>query len=222
MNHRVDNDRSGTSLSSSAGHAIKQSTVHQVGSLSLKPERENLKQSLCLSEEHEQAEHEQAEHEKEQRSALGTELPQQATAVGLVRHPQNNPNNSNNMFQNITSTEIVHTGNNNNGMGWRVKLYRLNNDGSWDDCGTGRISCQYSASLITSNMASDRCKDGKTSSEGPLLSHQQRLQDSCAVAIPEQLDSPSPLPETLSEEYLYGVSFFELCALSCVFEQVDY
>lgn len=29
--------------------------------------------------------------------------------------------------------------------GWRVKLYRLNVDGSWDDCGTGRISCRYSS-----------------------------------------------------------------------------
>ncbi|KAL3943121.1 MAG: hypothetical protein SGBAC_002812, partial [Bacillariaceae sp.] len=27
--------------------------------------------------------------------------------------------------------------------GWRVKLYRLNADGSWDDCGTGRIACLY-------------------------------------------------------------------------------
>ena len=27
--------------------------------------------------------------------------------------------------------------------GWRVKLYRLNMDGSWDDCGTGRIVCLY-------------------------------------------------------------------------------
>ena len=27
--------------------------------------------------------------------------------------------------------------------GWRVKLYRLNQDGSWDDCGTGRILCIY-------------------------------------------------------------------------------
>lgn len=27
--------------------------------------------------------------------------------------------------------------------GWRVKLYRLNADGSWDDCGTGRIVCRY-------------------------------------------------------------------------------
>ena len=25
----------------------------------------------------------------------------------------------------------------------RVKLYRLNTDGSWDDCGTGRIVCLY-------------------------------------------------------------------------------
>ena len=27
--------------------------------------------------------------------------------------------------------------------GWRVKLYHLNADGSWDDCGTGRIKCSY-------------------------------------------------------------------------------
>ena len=27
--------------------------------------------------------------------------------------------------------------------GWRVKLYRLNTDGSWDDCGTGRIRVEY-------------------------------------------------------------------------------
>ena len=30
--------------------------------------------------------------------------------------------------------------------GWRVKLYRLNADGSWDDCGTGRILCLYKPS----------------------------------------------------------------------------
>ena len=30
--------------------------------------------------------------------------------------------------------------------GWRVKLYRLNTDGSWDDCGTGRIVCLYKTS----------------------------------------------------------------------------
>jgi hypothetical protein len=36
--------------------------------------------------------------------------------------------------------------------GWRVKLYRLNADGSWDDCGTGRIVCMYKT---TSNMSGD-------------------------------------------------------------------
>lgn len=30
------------------------------------------------------------------------------------------------------------------GSPWRVKLYRLNTDGSWDDRGTGRIVCSYS------------------------------------------------------------------------------
>jgi hypothetical protein len=30
--------------------------------------------------------------------------------------------------------------------GWRVKLYRLNSDGSWDDCGTGSILCLYKKS----------------------------------------------------------------------------
>lgn len=35
--------------------------------------------------------------------------------------------------------------------GWRVKLYRLNVDGGWDDCGTGRIVCLYfSPNTVTS------------------------------------------------------------------------
>jgi hypothetical protein len=35
--------------------------------------------------------------------------------------------------------------------GWRVKLYRLNADGSWDDCGTGRIVCLYKTSSTASS-----------------------------------------------------------------------
>ena len=35
--------------------------------------------------------------------------------------------------------------------GWRVKLYRLNADGSWDDCGTGRILCLYKQPPKNSN-----------------------------------------------------------------------
>ena len=41
--------------------------------------------------------------------------------------------------------------------GWRVKLYRLNADGSWDDCGTGRIVC-----LISDNDGA-KGKDGNLS-----------------------------------------------------------
>jgi protein phosphatase-4 regulatory subunit 3 len=47
--------------------------------------------------------------------------------------------------------------------GWRVKLYRLNADGSWDDCGTGRIQCLYkqqpkadvSSNSSSSNVSGD-------------------------------------------------------------------
>ena len=39
--------------------------------------------------------------------------------------------------------------------GWRVKLYRLNADGSWDDCGTGRISCLYRTSSPTPEATSN-------------------------------------------------------------------
>lgn len=35
--------------------------------------------------------------------------------------------------------------------GWRVKLYRLNADGSWDDCGTGRVLCLYRPSMAKAN-----------------------------------------------------------------------
>ncbi|KAG7354245.1 component of IIS longevity pathway SMK-1-domain containing protein [Nitzschia inconspicua] len=39
--------------------------------------------------------------------------------------------------------------------GWRVKLYRLNADGSWDDCGTGRILCLYKPSEGTQHDEND-------------------------------------------------------------------
>lgn len=41
--------------------------------------------------------------------------------------------------------------------GWRVKLYRLNSDGSWDDCGTGRIAVFY-----TEQNASMLCMHAET------------------------------------------------------------
>ena len=37
--------------------------------------------------------------------------------------------------------------------GWRVKLYRLNADGSWDDCGTGRVLCLYRPNMAKAKAA---------------------------------------------------------------------
>ena len=39
--------------------------------------------------------------------------------------------------------------------GWRVKLYRLNADGSWDDCGTGRIQCLYNQTILEAPQRDD-------------------------------------------------------------------
>ena len=43
-----------------------------------------------------------------------------------------------------TLAQTKHTAGGAGGGPWRVKLYRLNTDGSWDDRGTGRIMCSYS------------------------------------------------------------------------------
>jgi len=66
--------------------------------------------------------------------------------------------------------------------GWRVKLYRLNADGSWDDCGTGRILCLYKPK--PSKESDDNCvpstgdndnKNNKTNSENSSSSSSSNL-----------------------------------------------
>jgi len=61
---------------------------------------------------------------------------------------------------------------NNNGLGWRVKLYRLNVDGSWDDCGTGRICCHYSSSSLDEPVLSD---------SGNCCTSENRSDNSCSI-----------------------------------------
>jgi len=48
--------------------------------------------------------------------------------------------------------------------GWRVKLYRLNTDGSWDDCGTGRILCISSAKQILQDSSEQHAAGNSSSS----------------------------------------------------------
>jgi hypothetical protein len=50
--------------------------------------------------------------------------------------------------------------------GWRVKLYRLNADGSWDDCGTGRILCLYKPHTINNWGGSNDNNDSSDQSSG--------------------------------------------------------
>ena len=72
-------------------------------------------------------------------------------------NPINNPisNPINNTSSNSNSNNSGNSNNNNSDgeeQGWRVKLYRLNADGSWDDCGTGRILCVYKNGTSQNNV----------------------------------------------------------------------
>lgn len=49
--------------------------------------------------------------------------------------------------------------------GWRVKLYRLNADGSWDDCGTGRIVCLYRPPPKNNGGAEESTNNHKTTTD---------------------------------------------------------
>lgn len=60
--------------------------------------------------------------------------------------------------------------------GWRVKLYRLNQDGSWDDCGTGRILCLHENSIQSSNSINSSNKKPKN-----WFQQQQQQQSDCAT-----------------------------------------
>jgi protein phosphatase-4 regulatory subunit 3 len=49
--------------------------------------------------------------------------------------------------------------------GWRVKLYRLNADGTWDDCGTGRITCLYSDSSSSASASSRTAENNNNNND---------------------------------------------------------
>eukprot|EP00970_Alexandrium_tamarense_P002706 scaffold377_cov193-Alexandrium_tamarense.AAC.15 len=50
--------------------------------------------------------------------------------------------------------------------GWRVKLYRLNMDGTWDDCGTGRIQFYYARQNHNQRCGGQLGQSGEGSSTG--------------------------------------------------------
>ena len=66
--------------------------------------------------------------------------------------------------------------------GWRVKLYRLNMDGSWDDCGTGRIVCLYRSQ--TARTGESQENENHNPNEHPV-------------------QSPQPGPHQTTDQWLY-------------------
>ncbi len=94
-------------------------------------------------------------HEKPQSAAedpdADTEQPEEASSLSPDSEPQSDFHSSTSTYSASTPASNTNSrkGTNHNAAstqpeGWRVKLYRLNADGSWDDCGTGRIVCLVS------------------------------------------------------------------------------
>ncbi|GKY97736.1 hypothetical protein MPSEU_000731800 [Mayamaea pseudoterrestris] len=76
----------------------------------------------------------------------------------------NVPNGSSSITLTNTSIAASPANKNNTKEGWRVKLYRLNTDGSWDDCGTGRITCAY-----RNSSASDKQQHAQDNTATPTI-----------------------------------------------------
>ena len=72
------------------------------------------------------------------------------------------PNNESQQQQQEQQHQFQHQRQQQQPEGWRVKLYRLNADGSWDDCGTGRILCLYKPKPPPSAQNTDHKNDSPT------------------------------------------------------------
>jgi hypothetical protein len=80
-------------------------------------------------------------------------------------HPKKDhiaPNNESQQQQQQQQHQFQHQRQQQQPEGWRVKLYRLNADGSWDDCGTGRILCLYKPKPPPSAQNTDHKNDSPT------------------------------------------------------------
>jgi len=62
------------------------------------------------------------------------------TSTVVCKSNRHNNNSSSSHGENLSVAKTMAS---TTAYGWRVKLYRLKVDGSWDDCGTGRICCRY-------------------------------------------------------------------------------
>ena len=102
--------------------------------------------------------------------------------------------------------------------GWRVKLYRLNADGSWDDCGTGRIVCLYrqqqqqqqgSINPATTDDNNNKTTTTATATTADSSKQQQQHDSSNNTTTTTTTTTPSPsstattTPQIGSDAWLY-------------------
>lgn len=91
------------------------------------------------------------------------QAPQGETVASSMKD-DSNPGNNKKMA--VTQEQSIAT---NQPTGWRVKLYRLNVDGSWDDCGTGRISCTFTEATHATSKEAVTCGDIQSRLGDPVL-----------------------------------------------------
>jgi Component of IIS longevity pathway SMK-1 len=80
------------------------------------------------------------------------------------QHEQQQQQPIENEQNNAQQSNINNNSNNcDHNTGWRVKLYRLNSEGSWDDCGTGRIyKIEHNSITVVSEAATTTTTNGGT------------------------------------------------------------
>jgi hypothetical protein len=86
--------------------------------------------------------------------------------------------------------------------GWRVKLYRLNADGSWDDCGTGRIGCLVSNGKKNGHGDDENAESGNISSITNANAVDARSDDSGGDGGKEWASLEEDIYQTLGEPTL--------------------
>lgn len=102
--------------------------------------------SDVLGGEDEGSQKQQSQHQKQGQTTTRTASPSTAPASGEAKATAK--------AEPVRSTSVSKREKLPQPDGWRVKLYRLNADGSWDDCGTGRVLCLYKPAMAKANSNS--------------------------------------------------------------------
>ncbi len=99
-------------------------------------QQNNIGQMRLLQQQQQQQQQQQASQQLAQRFSTSSNSSGGSNGVGGDGSVAKGVHNATNTLQSQQQQQTQPPG-------WRVKLYRLNMDGTWDDCGTGRIQFYY-------------------------------------------------------------------------------